>query len=377
MTGRSLSIGVVCYPSYGGSGVIATELAKNLAGRGHQVHLISYDQPFRMEFRENLFYHEVDVPSYPLFKYPPYLLALANKMVEVTRHGGLDLLHVHYAVPHATAACLARQIMGNDLKIVTTLHGTDITLVGSDPSFADVVTYSINASDGVTAVSQHLNRTTRETFAVARDIRTIYNFIDPGEYRRLECSGLRGRFAGPDERLVIHVSNFRPVKRVPLVLEVFKEIQDRVPARLLLLGEGPEVPLVRRITADLGLCGRVSFMGRQDRVVELLSIADLLLLPSSHESFGLVALEAMACQVPVVGSRIGGLPEVVVDGETGFLLPPEDVRGMADRGVELLTSPALHGRLAAAGRRRAVERFHADQIIGTYEDYYFETLGSG
>lgn len=369
-----MRIGIVCYPSYGGSGVIATELAKHLADRGHVIHLISYDQPFRLEFKENVYFHEVDVPTYPLFKYPPYLLSLSNKMVEVARHGSLDLFHVHYAVPHAIAGILARKALGNRVKVVTTLHGTDITLVGSDPSFAEIISLGINESDGITAVSDQLVESTRQTFGISREIRRIYNFVDPGEYQRLSPPGLRERYTGLGKKIVIHISNFRPVKRVPAVLEIFARVIEQVPAHLVLLGEGPEMPRARQVAARLGLCHHVSFLGRQDRVVELLSVADVLLLPSTHESFGLVALEAMACEVPVVGSKVGGLSEVVQDGEVGYLLEPDRLGEMAERTVEILLDDNLRTRLGRAGRRRAVERFNAHDIVGIYESYYREVL---
>lgn len=371
-----MNIGIVCYPTYGGSGVVATELGKHLARRGHMVHFISHDPPFRLDlFQENVFFHEVAVLSYPLFKYPPYFLALANKMVEVARYAGLDLIHVHYAIPHAPCAYLAREVMGGKgPRVITTLHGTDITLVGSDPSFHEVVAFSLNRSDGVTAVSHKLRETTGELFCISREIKTIYNFIDPTEYRRRENPALRARFASPSEKVIIHISNFRPLKRVDNVVRIFHLVRQEIPSVLLMVGDGPEWHHAYRVAHELGVEGKVLFLGQQERVVELLSVSDLMLLPSLQESFGLVALEAMACEVPVIASLTGGLPEVVADGETGYLLPPDRLKEMAEKAVAVLSDPSLYSRLAAAGRQRAVELFHHEKIVPEYEEYYREVL---
>jgi len=369
-------IGITCYPSYGGSGVVATELGMQLARRGHSVHFICYDLPFRLDrYQANIAYHEVDVPTYPLFKYPPYLLALTNKLVETARYESLDLLHVHYAIPHATSACLARDIVGGGLKVITTLHGTDITLVGAEPSFREVIAYSINSSDGVTAVSEALRRDTLNTFPVTTEVVVIPNFVDPEIYRRRPDPELRARFAGPEDKVLIHVSNFRPVKRAPLAVRVLAGINHRMPAQLLMVGDGPEVAAAHELARELGVEDRVHFLGRQENVVELLSLADLFLLPSEKESFGLAALEAMACEVPVVASRVGGLPEVVTDGVSGFLVDPDDVAGMVERSLEVLCEPGLHGRMAAAARAAAVNSFPAAAVVERYEAYYRQVLG--
>ncbi|MDQ7794799.1 MAG: N-acetyl-alpha-D-glucosaminyl L-malate synthase BshA [bacterium] len=371
-----MRIGVTCYPSYGGSGVVGTELGMELARRGHAVHFICYDTPFRLDrYQANIGYHEVNVPAYPLFKHPPYLLALTAKMVEIARYESLDILHVHYAIPHATSACLAREITGGRLKVVTTLHGTDITLVASDPSFRDVVAHAINQSDGVTAVSEDLRRETLESFAVRRELVTIPNFVNPDFYRRCPDPALRARFAPEGERVLVHVSNFRPVKRAPLAVRVLDGVNRQVPSHLLMVGDGPEVATAHELARELGVADRVHFLGRQEQVVELLSLADLFLLPSEQESFGLAALEAMACEVPVVASRVGGLPEVVADGVSGFLVPPQDLPAMVDRAVAVLSDPALQSRMAKAARRAAVSNFAAETVVARYEDYLRQVLG--
>lgn len=373
-----LSIGITCYPSYGGSGVVATELGMALAERGHRIHFICYDVPFRLDrCGDNIRFHEVEVPTYPLFQYPPYLLALANKMAEVARYEGLDVLHVHYAIPHATSAFLAREMLAPlGPKVVTTLHGTDITLVGQQPSFADIIAFSINRSDAVTAVSEALRRETLARFTVYREVVTIPNFVDLNAFRPGRDPELRRRYARDDEALLVHVSNFRPTKRVDRVVDVFSRVAQRLPARLLMVGDGPDLGVARALAAELGVADRVQFVGKVERVAPLMAAADLCLLPSTHESFGLVALEAMACGVPVIASRVGGLPEVVVDGECGYLLPEDDVEGMARRAAELLGNPALYRGFAAAGRRRAGE-FAAERIIPRYEALYADVLGRG
>jgi N-acetyl-alpha-D-glucosaminyl L-malate synthase BshA len=358
--------------------VVATELGRELARRGHVVHIISYDQPFRLrEFSPNILYHQVEVPSYPLFKHPPYLLSLANKMAEVAVYGELDLLHVHYAIPHAASAYLARQMLASRdggrarrLKFITTLHGTDITLVGSEPSYAEMVAFTINESDGVTAVSEALRQETLRTFQVTREIVTVHNFIDPGVYRPEPDRGKRRCFAADDEKIVLHVSNFRPVKRVDAVVQVFAQLAAAVRARLLMVGDGPDLPVARQEAERLGVGDRVCFLGQQDEVAGLFSLADLFLLPSATESFGLSALEAMACGVPVIASRVGGLPEVVGDRAAGFLYPPDRLDRMANQAIALLTNDALHGKVSRAARRRAAERFSADRLVAEYEAYY-------
>lgn len=381
----ALRIGMTCYPSYGGSGVVASELGRQLARRGHKVHFITYDVPFRVSrFEEGMFFHEVEVPSYPLFKYPPYLLALANKMVEVARDEGLDILHVHYAIPHAASAVLARQVLeaSGDVRtrpaVVTTLHGTDVTLVGNDPSFAELTAYSINASDGVTAVSEALRRRTVETFRPKVDVQVIPNFIDPADYPdrgTARSSPCRRCLAPHDELVVIHISNFRPVKRAELVVRVWAGAGQAVKrTRLILVGDGPDLPRARREAARLGVADRVVCLGRQERVEELLLCSDVLLLPSLEESFGLAALEAMAAGTPVVATRVGGLPEVVGDNEGGLLFEPDDVEGMTAGLRRLLEDDELRARLGAGGRERAFRLFASGIIVPRYENYYRAVL---
>jgi N-acetyl-alpha-D-glucosaminyl L-malate synthase BshA len=375
-----MNIGIICYASVGGSGIVATELAKALADRGHQVHLVSTDPPFRLgDYQEGLVFHPVNTPSYPLFREPQYVLSLANKVVQVAREYPLEIIHAHYAIPHATAALLSRQVLessGHHVpRVVTTLHGTDITLVGSDPSFSEIVAYSIEKSDGVTAVSQSLREATHRELNVTRAIEVIPNCLDCSIYRRRAVPGLRKRFA-PDvaTKLVIHVSNFRPVKRIDAVLEVFARISRAVPARLLLVGDGPELGTAYRLGRELGISPLVEMLGAQEDVIPLLSASDVFLLPSEQESFGLAALEAMACEVPVVASNVGGLPEVMAHGQTGFLHEPADLDGMAASAVALLVDPALHRRVAEAACARVREEFCVDRVVPMYERYYERML---
>lgn len=370
-----MNIGITCYPSHGGSGVIATELGKELARRGHRVHFISYDTPFRLrEFHANIFYHEVEVPTYPLFKYPPYLLALSNKMAEVARTEKLDVLHVHYAIPHAASAFLAREMSGGAFKVVTTLHGTDITLVGSDPSFGGVVSFCINRSDGVTAVSASLRQETLDTFAVTRDIAVIRNFVDVAEFAPRDSRELRGLWARPSERILMHLSNFRPVKGVDRVARVFAAVAREIPSRLVLVGDGPDITVVRSVARAEGVADRLIFLGSQDRVAPVLAAADLFLLPSSKESFGLAALEAMACGVPVVASNAGGIPELIEEGRTGFLFAPDDVSGMAGAAVRVLSDGDLRRKMGEQARKVAEERFATSKVVPVYEEYYRRVL---
>jgi N-acetyl-alpha-D-glucosaminyl L-malate synthase BshA len=375
-----MRIGIVCYASVGGSGVVATELAHALAQRGHQVHLMSSEVPFRWrEGLPGLSFERVDTPAYPLFREPQYVLALANAIVRVACDRRLDLVHAHYAVPHATAAYLAAQILKEDgalerLRMVTTLHGTDITLVGSDPSYQRVVAFSIEQSDGVTAVSESLRRDTIATLGIQREIRVIPNFLECERYRRRPDARLTRELAPNGERVVMHVSNFRPVKRLDAVLDVFLAVARRVPARLVLVGDGPDRPGLEQRVMREGLADRVTFAGEQQELVMWLSSADLFLLPSAQESFGLAALEAMACEVPVVASRVGGLPEVIEDGQTGFLCDPVDLDAMADRGVLLLQDAALHERIRHAAAISVRTKFCADVIVPQYEDYYQSKL---
>ncbi|MFW5951952.1 MAG: N-acetyl-alpha-D-glucosaminyl L-malate synthase BshA [Gemmatimonadota bacterium] len=373
---RSLKIGITGYPVYGGSGVVATELGLELARRGHEVHFITYAQPFRLsQFVENVYYHEVKVPIYPLFDYPPYSLALAVEMQNTAERRGLDLLHVHYAIPHATSAWLATQLMeGRGPRVVTTLHGTDITLVGRDPSYHAITRFSLRKSDGVTAVSEFLKRETVERFEVsAESIEVIPNFVDLDVYRRDLEPCHRHQFAAPDEAVIMHISNFRSVKRVSDVVRVFARIHRERPARLVFIGDGPERGHTREVAEQEGVPDRVAYLGKQDSVAEILACADLFLLPSDNEAFGLVALEAMACGVPVVGSHVGGVPEVVVP-PAGTLKPVGDVDGMAEAGLEIL-EPSRWPEASAAARARAVT-FAADVVVPRYEAYYERVIST-
>jgi L-malate glycosyltransferase len=378
-----MNVGMVCYASVGGSGVVATELGRALAGRGHRIHLISSEPPFRWrDGVPGLSFEQVQVPPYPLFREPQYLLALTNTIARVAEKEQLDIVHAHYAVPHATAAYLARQMLdvspGRTPRTITTLHGTDITLVGSDPSYRRVVAFSIERSDGVTAVSRSLRADTISALGVNRDIDVIPNFLDCDEYRRKPDPGLRARLCPPGryDALVIHISNLRPVKRVDVALEVFRRIRRRVRARFLVVGEGPDRADVERQAAEHGLGDDVVFLGEQDDPVALLSISDLFLLPSIQESFGLAALEAMACGVPVVASKIGGLPEIIEDGVTGFVCPPDDVEGMAERGVALLTDPGLHARIAANAASLVRSTYCTARVVPLYEAAYRRVLAN-
>jgi N-acetyl-alpha-D-glucosaminyl L-malate synthase BshA len=379
-----MNIGIICYASMGGSGIVATELGKALADRGHEVHLISTDPPFRLGgFHPRLVFHQVNTPSYPLFREPQYVLSLANTVVHVARDQGLDVVHAHYAVPHATAAVLARQVLQTSgvtrvPKVVTTLHGTDITVVGADPSFSEIVAFSIDQSDGVTAVSNSLRDATCRELAVKRAIDVVPNFLDCGAWHRLDVDDLRSRYAGPDgsTRLVMHLSNFRPVKRIDRVLDIFARIAARVPAVLLLAGDGPDAGMVQRLARQLGIADRVHLLGAQENVVPLLSTGDLFLLPSEQESFGLAALEAMACGVPVVASNVGGLPEVIDHGVTGFLHPGDDVDAMAESGVRLLSDAALHQRVADAAAAVVAREFCSERVVPMYEAHYERVLRS-
>lgn len=371
-----MKIGISCYPVYGGSGVVATELGIELARRGHEVHFITYAPPFRLPyFVERIFYHEVEVPQYALFEHPPYNLALSVAIQNVAAKHGLDLLHAHYAVPHATSAWLAKEMLGRDcFRVVTTLHGTDITLVGQDPSFHAITQFSIQRSDGLTAVSEYLKHETVKHFAVdAERIRVIPNFVDLERYRRDAYPCHRSKLAEPGEKIVTHISNFRSVKRVLDAVRVFARIADRMPARLLFVGDGPERVRAQQLAEELGVGSRVLFLGKQLSVAELLACSDLFLLPSEHEAFGLVALEAMACGVPVVATRVGGIPEVVTEGESGFLTAVGDVEAMAEHGVALLANRDAWDAASAAARRDA-ERFGATRVVPMYEAYYQEVV---
>lgn len=369
-----MNIGIVCYPTFGGSGVVATELAKGLAQRDHKLHILSYARPARLDtFQTNISYHEVNINSYPLFEYPPYDLALANQMASMIEYEGIDVLHVHYAIPHATSAYLAKQILGQKaahIPIITTLHGTDITLVGSDASYKNVVDFSINQSDGVTAVSEYLREETYQRFDIQKEIEVIPNFIDLDRFQKSNKGHFKKAICPEGEKVVVHVSNFREVKRVPEVVTVFDRIlKNGIKAKLLLVGDGPDRQTAERRCRELQICEHVRFLGKQEQVEEVLSIADLFLIPSGSETFGLAALEAMSCSVPVVSSNIGGLPEVNIHGETGYLCDLDDVDCMAEYSVNILKDEEHHKELSHNARERA-KLFEMNKIVTEYENYY-------
>lgn len=378
-----MKIGITCYPTYGGSGVVGTELGIELAARGHEVHFIAYQQPIRLDGRHpEIFFHEVTVSQYPLFEYPPYDLALATRMAEVAELYGLDILHVHYAIPHSVSALLARQMLAAQdkekarrLPFVTTLHGTDITIVGADRSYLPVTRYSIEQSDGVTAISNYLKQRTVQEFEIRHPIEVIYNFVNCDTYQRdPNAASDRGQFADKDERILVHVSNFRPVKRLCDVIEIFDRVQKKVPSRLLLMGDGPERSRAEWLVNKKGLRKKVEFMGKVDRVNEKLSFADLMLMPSELESFGLAALEGMACEVPAVATAVGGVPEVIEHGRTGFLAPVGDVEAMARYAIEILSDEKRLREMGAVARWEAQSRFCTTKIIPEYERFYERVL---
>ncbi|HXE74358.1 MAG TPA: N-acetyl-alpha-D-glucosaminyl L-malate synthase BshA [Candidatus Xenobia bacterium] len=379
-----MRIGITCYPTYGGSGVVATELGMELAARGHEIHFVTYAPPIRLvelnhqpELARRICYHEVEVMNYPLFDYPPYDLALATKMVEVAEHYKLDLLHVHYAIPHSVSAYLAQAMLApRHLPFVTTLHGTDVTLVGLDRSFLPITRFAIEQSNGVTAVSKNLLEVTRREFKVQRPIEVIPNFVNCDRYRRLEDPEQRRQFAAEGEFLVAHLSNFRPVKRLPDVIEIFARIRAALPARLLLIGDGPERGNAEYLVREKGISDSVQFLGKQDAVYEKLGVCDLFLLPSDMESFGLAALEAMACEVPVIASDVGGIREVIDDGQNGFLFPARDVESMARAAIELLRDPPRARALGRAARAKAQARFCSTLVVPRYLAFYETILGS-
>ncbi|MHC4662044.1 MAG: N-acetyl-alpha-D-glucosaminyl L-malate synthase BshA [Planctomycetota bacterium] len=370
-----MKIGITCYPTYGGSGTVATELGIALGRRGHQVNFITYSLPYRLSFEPNVHYHEVEMLNYPLFEYPPYSLALAVKMAEIAESEELDLLHVHYAVPHASSAYLAKQMFQmRDLKVVTTLHGTDITLVGSDPSYYKVTKFSIEQSDGITAVSKFLKNETQRSFEIENSIEVIPNFVDTGKFTKEMGCTCRRRFTSENEKVVAHISNFRPVKRISDVLKIFAGIRKEMPARLLMVGDGPLRAPSHCDAAELGIDKDVLFLGKQAEVEHVLCSADLLLLPSQTESFGLVALEAMSCGIPVIASDVGGLPEVVKHGECGFLAPVGDVQKMTEHALNVLSDSDLRATLGRNARDAAVRNFSMDSIVEIYEKYYEKIL---
>ncbi|MGK7389543.1 MAG: N-acetyl-alpha-D-glucosaminyl L-malate synthase BshA [Candidatus Cyclobacteriaceae bacterium M2_1C_046] len=371
-----MNIGIVCYPTYGGSGVVATELGKGLAKNGHKIHFITYRQPYRLDFfNENLFYHEVDLRPYPLFEYPPYELALSSKMVDVVKHEKLDLLHVHYAIPHASAAYMAKQILKTQnihIPIITTLHGTDITLVGKDPSYEPVVTFSINQSDAVTAVSEDLKKDTYHHFGIKKDIHVIPNFIDLDRFKKQKKEHFKRAICPEDEHLIVHTSNFRRVKRVDDVVRIFHKINQKTPSKLLLVGDGPERNNIEKLCRELGTCDHIRFLGKLDAVEEVLSVADLFIMPSESESFGLAALEAMACEVPVISSNVGGIPELNIHGVTGYLSNPGNIEEMTENALKVLDPKNLQ-TFKANALKRAME-FEISNILPMYEKVYRDVL---
>jgi N-acetyl-alpha-D-glucosaminyl L-malate synthase BshA len=368
-----MNIGVVCYPTYGGSGVVATELGKALASRGHKIHFITYDRPIRLElFSENIFFHQVRTKDYPLFEFIPYESALASNMVDVARYHNLDLFHVHYAIPHASVAYLAKQILKEydfEIPVVTTLHGTDITLVGKNQAYEPVVSFSIDQSDGVTAVSEFLKKATYENFPIRNDINVIYNFVDTERFHRSNKEHFRKMITPQNERVVIHTSNFRKVKRVLDVMAIFERIREEVPARLLMVGDGPERHKAEEFCRERGFCSEVSFLGSQNSVEEIYSIGDLFLLPSESESFGLAALEAMACEVPVIASNTGGLPELVINGETGYTADVGDVETMAKHAIHILKDQETWKQFSSKAYQHAL-KFSIQEIVPQYEAFY-------
>lgn len=372
-----MKIGIVCYPTFGGSGVVATELGKALAEKGHSIHFITYRQPFRLEhFHENISYHEVTLNNYPLFEYAPYESALTSKLVDVVKYEKLDLLHVHYAIPHASAAWMAKQILAtHDVHIpfVTTLHGTDITLVGRDQSFEPVVTFAINHSDGVTAVSESLKLDTYKNFVIDKEIEVIHNFIDLQRFSKKPKDHFKKAIAPHGEKLIVHTSNFRKVKRVQDVVKVFAQVVEKIPSKLLLIGDGPERPAIEKLCRELKHCDDIRFLGKQEAIEEVLSVCDLFIMPSETESFGLAALEAMACQVPVISTDTGGMPELNIHGKTGFLSRVGDVDEMASNSLLLLSDEAMHASFKENALAQAAQ-FDIKMIMPKYEEYYQKVL---
>ena len=372
-----MNIGIVCYPTFGGSGVLATELGKALADKGHGVHFITYQQPVRLTgFSANVFFHEVRVPTYPLFDFPPYETALASTMVDVVKNNHVDLLHVHYAIPHASAAYMAQQILkteGIQTPFITTLHGTDITLVGKDETYAPVVTFSINQSDAITAVSDNLRQETLTHFAIEKDISVIHNFVDIHRFNKKPIDAFKKAISPNNEKIILHASNFRKVKRIADVIYTFNKIRTEIPSKLLLVGDGPERPMAEELCRELGICDDARFVGKQQDMEEIYAIADLFLLPSEYESFGLSALEAMAAGAPVIATNTGGLPEILTDGKDGFMSSVGDVEHMSRNAKRLLSNPILHAQFKKAAREKA-ESFDMSRIVPRYEELYEQVV---
>ncbi len=371
-----MKIGIVCYPTFGGSGVLATELGMALSAKGHEIHFITYKQPVRLNFHPNIYYHEVTVHNYPLFDFPPYETALTSTLVNVIMNNNLDLLHVHYAIPHASAAYFARQILrkaGKDIPYITTLHGTDITLVGKDQTLAPVVTFSINESDAITAVSQNLREETYKSFKIEKDIAVIPNFVDTDRFRQTDKNHFKKMLAPNGERILVHISNFRKVKRAEDVVEIFKQVHNNIPSKLLMIGDGLERQNIEEHCRTLENCNDIRFLGKQEQVDEILSISDLFILPSQYESFGLSALEAMACGVPVISTNAGGLPEINVQGETGYLDEVGDINGMAQHAIHILSDDARLQQFKDKALAHA-RTFNKQRIIPMYEDLYNKVL---
>lgn len=368
-----MRIGIVCYPTFGGSGVLATELGKALADKGHSVHFITYQQPVRLNvFNANIYYHEVRVPTYPLFDYPPYEVALASTMVDVIKNHDLDLLHVHYAIPHASAAYMARQIMlksGRHVPFITTLHGTDITLVGKDKTYEPVVTFSINESDAITAVSNNLREETFRSFKITKEIEVIYNFVDVKRFSKKPIDAFRQVIAPKGEKIMVHASNFRKVKRVNDVIKIFAEVRKELSAKLLMIGDGPERSATEELAKELGVHDDVRFVGKQEQIEEILLVSDVFVLPSEYESFGLAALEAMAARVPVISTNTGGLPEINIHGETGYTANLGDISAMSKYAVTMLSNETLLAKLKEAAYQQAL-RFDISNIVPLYEKLY-------
>ncbi|MBD7906937.1 N-acetyl-alpha-D-glucosaminyl L-malate synthase BshA [Sporosarcina gallistercoris] len=369
-----LKIGVICYPSLGGSGVVATELAIKMAARGHEIHFITSSLPFRYnEPHENIHFHEVRIDGYAVFKYPPYDIALANRIGQVVEEQQLDLLHVHYAVPHAVSAVLAKDMIQSDIGIITTLHGTDVTILGHDPALRNTVKYGIDKSDITTAVSESLRKETIELIEPAKDILTIYNFIDEEKYHPVESGTLRGDLGiQQDEKVIIHISNFRSVKRIPDLIRAFAQVTEKLPAKLLLVGEGPEMPRIRRLVDMLGVTDHVLFTGRRDDLPELLSFSDVMVLPSEKEAFGLVLLEAFACGVPAVGTTAGGIPEVIEEGMNGHIVPIGDPDAIAEKTLRILSDSVLHQKMKEQAMESVKGKFASDTIVAQYEKLYYD-----